>query len=159
MLPGTVRFKLEECKAVAAAESEFGVRWLFNQDGKLLETINDDVDLTYPLIQGTVLVLPNAGDQLVYEDPERGAQAMEILQEILNAGLLERIRLIDVSDENQIILSYDDRVEVRLGDITDVGYKLQYMILSMDHLGTDARGMLDLSFKEGPQAFFHPLAA
>ena len=159
VLPGTVRIKLVECKAVAAAESEFGIRWLLNQEGKLLEALDDDEKTTYPLIQGTVLVLPNAGDQVVYEDTERGAQAMEILQEVLNAGLLEQIRLIDVSDVNQIVLSYDDRVEVRIGDITDVGYKLQYMILSMDRLGVDAKGMLDLSFQEGPQAFFHPLAA
>ena len=159
VLPGTVRFTLVECSAVAAAESEFGTRWLLNQDGKLLEALDNDAKTTYPLIQGTVLVLPNAGDQVVYEDPERGAQATEILQEILNAGLLEQIQLIDVTDEQQIVLSYDDRVEVRMGDITDVAYKLQYMILAMDRLGADARGMLDLSFSEAPKAFFHPLAA
>ncbi len=159
LLPGTVRFTLVECRAVAAAESEFGVRWLINQDGKLLEALDNDAEITYPLIQGTVLELPNAGDQVVYDDPERGAQAMEILQEVLNAGLQDQIRLIDVTDESQIVLSYDDRVEVRIGDITDVGYKLQYMILAMEHLGAEARGMLDLSFSEGPQAFFHPLAA
>jgi len=159
LLPGTVRFTLVECRAVAAAESEFGVRWLINQDGKLLEALDNDAEITYPLIQGTVLELPNAGDQVVYDDPERGAQATEILQEVLSAGLQDQIRLIDVTDESQIVLSYDDRVEVRIGDITDVGYKLQYMILAMEHLGAEARGMLDLSFSEGPQAFFHPLAA
>ena len=159
VLPGTVRFNIVECEAVAAAESEFGVCWLFNRDGKLLEALENEEETAYPLIQGTVLVLPNAGDPVVYEDTERGAQATEILNEILNAGLQEQIGLIDVTDESQIILSYDDRIEVRIGDITDVGYKLQYMILAMEKLGTDARGMLDLSFSEGPQAFFHPLAA
>lgn len=159
ILPGTVRFELVECKAVAAAESEFGTRWLINEDGKLLEAVDNDEIIAYPLIQGAVLDLPNAGDQAVYSDPDLGAIATETLQELRNAGVQDQIRLIDVTDPNQITLSYDDRVEIHMGDITDIAYKIQYMIMALEKLGPDSRGMLDLSFTEGKQAFFHPLAA
>ena len=157
VLPGAVRFTVVECQAVMAAESEFGTVWLMNEDGKLLEKLDNDEEIAYPFIQGVVLDLPTAGDPAVFEDPERGEAAMEAVREIRAARQQEHIRIVDVTDLEQIALSYDDRVEVRLGDGGDLAYKLQYMAAAMERLGDSAHGALDVSFSTGDRAVFHPL--
>ena len=156
-LPGTIRFDVVECKALVGAESEFGARWLMNSDGKLLEKLGDDAEMSLPLIQGVILDLPNAGDPASFDDGIKGEAAMEVARALEEAGLLQTVKVIDVSDPDDIILSYDDRVEVYIGDGTDVDYRLQYMIGAMAKLDADVRGSLDLSFQEGNHAVFHPM--
>ena len=67
-------------------------------------------------------------------------------------------RWIDVSDPASIKLSYQDRIEVQLGDGTDLQYRIQYMIGALEKLSGNAKGVLDLTFALGEQAVFHPLA-
>ncbi len=156
-LPGTIRFDVVECKALVGAESEFGARWLMNSDGKLLEKLSDDAEMTLPLIQGVILELPNAGDPASFDEEQKGERAMEVARALEEAGLLQTVKVIDVSDPDDVILSYDDRVEVYIGDGTDVDYRLQYMIGAMAKLDADVRGSLDISFQEGNHAVFHPM--
>lgn len=156
-LPGTVSFAVEECQASMAAESEFGARWLMNEEGKLLEKLDEDAEIAYPLIKGTVLQLPTAGDLAVFDDSARGELAMRGVQMIQEAGLSTAVRSIDVTDLQQVTLNYEDRIEVQLGDASDLAYQLQYMIAAIARLDSDARGALDLSFSAGTQAVFHPL--
>lgn len=158
VLPGTIQFTVQECQAAVAAESEFGVNWLMNLEGKLLEDLDEDAEIAYPLIKGTVLDLPTAGDLAVFDDAERGALAMRVVQEIQEAELSSLIRSVDVTDLDQVSLNYEGLIEVRLGDGSDLAYKLQYMKAAIEKLSSDARGALDLSFTSGSQAVFHPLA-
>ena len=157
MLPGTVRYEVEECKAQVAAESEFGAIWLMNGDGKLLEKLPDGETTVLPLIQGVTLDLPNAGDPAVFTGELQGQRAMEVARALEEAELSSVVRIIDVSDPEDMILSYDDRIEVYIGDGTDVDYRLQYMIGAIARLDGSAKGSLDLSFQEGNHAVFHPM--
>ncbi len=158
VLPGTVRFTLVECKAMAAAQSEFGKVWLVNADGKLLESLDNSENIGYPLIQGPVLDLPTGGDPIAFDDPEAGALGMQTATELTAAGVSDQITIIDVSDPASIKLSYQDRIEVQLGDGTDLQYRIQYMIGALEKLSGNAKGVLDLTFALGEQAVFHPLA-
>ena len=156
VLPGTIRIELSECKAMVAAESEYGTKWLMNDEGKLLEQV-EDVD-GLPVIHGVALALPTAGDPAAFQDSARGSRAMEAALAVETAGLLSEIRLIDVSDPLDIVISYEDRIEVHLGDGTDIDYRLQYLIGAVGELESTAKGVLDLSFADGKQAVFHPVA-
>ena len=158
VLPGTVRFSLVECKAMAAAQSEFGKVWLVNADGKLLESLDNSENIGYPLIQGPVLDLPTGGDPVTFDDPEAGELGMQTAAELTAAGVSDQITIIDVSDPASIKLSYQDRIEVQLGDGTDLQYRIQYMIGALEKLSGNAKGVLDLTFALGEQAVFHPLA-
>ncbi len=157
-LPGTISFTVEECQAVMAAESEFGTLWLMNEEGKLLEKLDEDAETAYPLIKGTVLQLPTAGDLATFDDTARGTLAMDAVNKIQEAGLSAVIRSVDVTDLQQVTLNYEDRIEVQVGDASDLDYRLQYMTAAIARLDANARGVLDLSFTSGTQAVFHPLA-
>lgn len=158
LLPGTVRLTIQECQAMAAAESEAGKTWLLNARGKLLEELDEDTETAYPLLVGTELELPIAGDPAGFRDSDRGDLAMELARAVQDAGMQDRIRQIDVTRTDQVTLDYAGRIEVQVGDGSDMAYKLQYLAQAAGELGADARGVLDLSFAAGTQAVFHPLS-
>ena len=157
-LPGTVRFQVTECRAMAAAESATGAKWLMNSDGKLLERVEGDERLGYPVIRGAILDLPNAGDLAAFQNENRGQAALTIARAVQQAGLEQQVTAIDVSSVSLQSVTWEDRVEVLLGDGKDLDYRLQYMLAALERLPEDARGQLDLSFPEEEQAVFHPLS-
>lgn len=159
-MPGTVRFEIQECTAAFMAESEFSVRWLLSDSGKLLEEVeetDEEAESGYPVIVGTKLVLPVAGDMAAFDDSAKGTLAMELMDQVLTAGLGGTVTELDVSDLQNVVLRYGDRLEVNLGDGSDGAYKLKYLQTVLPELGETARGILDLSFGEGEQAVFHPI--
>ena len=157
-MPGTIRFEIVECTAQVMAKSEFSASWLLSGSGKLLEKLDSaDTSSGYPLIQGTVLTLPTAGAQAVFDDQEKGRLAMELAQSIEDAGLSGSIAEINVSDPSNVYLQYGQNLRVELGDGSDGAYKLKYLQAVLPQLSGDSRGVLDLSFSQGEQAVFHPL--
>lgn len=156
-LPGTICFEVVEDTAAMAADSEFGDRWLLNDNGKLLETVDEETKIAYPVITGTALLLPTAGDQAEYDDPEKGQMAMKVLASLEVLGLSGSVQEICVEDLEHVTVTYQERLEVQLGDGSDLDYKLQYMTQAAAQLAAGERGVLDLSFATGSQAVFHPL--
>lgn len=157
LLPGTVRFEIVECTAAVMAPSEYGSDWLLTLEGKLLEEPDEAAKSAYPVITGTVLEMPTAGDQAVFADAEKGAMAMKVLMAVDAAGLTAEVQIIDVTDLDQVTITYQNRLEVQLGDGSDLDYKLQYMLQAAQQLKAEDRGILDLSFAAGSRAVFHPI--
>lgn len=157
LLPGTIRFEVVEDTAAAVAVSEFGTGWLINDSGKLLETMDEVAETAYPVITGTALLLPTAGDTAEYDDSEKGQMAMKILTSLETLGLTGYVQEIGVEDLENVTVTYQERLEVQLGDGSDLDYKLQYMTQAASQLAATDRGVLDLSFAAGSQAVFHPV--
>lgn len=156
-LPGTIRFEIVEDTAAAVATSEFGNNWLINDSGKLLEKVDDASETAYPVITGAALLLPTAGNTAGYDDPEKGQMAMRVLASVEVLGLTSYIQTINVEDLDNVTVTYQERLEVQLGDGSDLDYKLQYMTQAAAQLEATDRGVLDLSFATGSQAVFHPV--
>lgn len=160
-LPGTIRFVVEECTAQGMAVSEYGTYWLLNEDGKLLEEVEqpqENQHSGYPLITGVQLNMPFGGEMAEFLDPEKGATALELLNQIEDADLSDLISEINLEDSSAIYLIYDNRIEVRMGNGEDGAYKLQYLKAVLEELGAEETGALDLSFSTGERAIFHPVA-
>lgn len=156
-LPGTVRFEVTECSAAGQARSHTGIIWLMTREGELLERLDEAPDSAYPEITGTQLDVPISGDGAVFDDPLRGKAGLEILAAVCDAGLSEVVTKIDVEDLAQVTVWYEDRLEVQLGDGSDIAYKLQYMAEAAKKIGSEDMGVLDLSFAGGTQGVFHPV--
>lgn len=159
-MPGTIRISVVECSAAGLAVSEFSAGWLVSGKGKLLEEVEDTDEQNetgYPVIKGTCLLLPVAGDSAEFDDGERGRAALTLLGQIAAAGLSGSVSEIDVSDLENVTLQYEDRLEVWLGDGSDGDYRLRYLLAAASRLDADARGVLDLRFSGGDQAVFHPV--
>ncbi len=159
-LPGTIRFEIKECTAAFMAESEFSDLWLLSENGKLLEEVewaDEETESGYPVIKGTALMLPVAGDTAVFENSQKGEVALELIDAVLSLGLQSKIREVNVADLSDIKLRYEDRLEVWLGDGSDGAYKLRYLQAVISEVGDAAQGAIDLSFASGEQAIFHPV--
>lgn len=156
-LPGTVRFEVTECSAAGQARSHTGIIWLMTREGELLERLDEAPDSAYPEIVGTQLDVPISGDAAVFDDPLRGKTGLEILAAVCDAGLSDVVTKIDVEELSQVTVWYEDRLEVQLGDGSDIAYKLQYMVEAAKKIGEADMGVLDLSFESGTQGVFHPV--
>jgi cell division protein FtsQ len=156
-LPGTVRFQVVECSAQVMASSEFSSNWLLSGSGKLLEEADESAENAYPLITGTELLLPTAGDMAQFDDAAKGELAMTLAKEIESVGLSDAVTEINVEDLENVSIIYEDRLELRLGDGSDGTYKLQYFQEVLGKLDPEAQGVVDLSFSAGETAIFHPL--
>lgn len=156
-LPGTVSFVVTETTAAGQAVSHTGSIWLMTREGELLERLDEEADSAYPVIKGTILDLPISGDRAVFEDTAKGNIALEILEAVCDADLGQSISEINVEDSSEITVRYQDRLEVQLGDGSDAAYKLQYMVQAASTLAATDTGILDVSFREGTQAVFHPI--
>ena len=160
-LPGTIRFTVKECTAEVMAVSEFSTYWLLDEEGKLLEEVeepDENAASAYPLITGTLLTMPFGGEMAEFDDSARGELAMELLSAVMNTGLSGKISEINVADTTAVYVIYDGRLEVRLGDGSDGEYKLQYLKAVVNEIGEGQKGALDLSFSTGETAIFHPIA-
>lgn len=156
-LPGTIYFEITESTAAAQAYSQTGSIWLMTREGELLERLDEETDFAYPVITGTLLDLPISGDKAVFEEPAKGEIALTVLEAVCNAGLQQFISEINVEDLSEVSVHYLDRLEVQLGDGSDIAYKLQYMVEAAATLSDTDAGVLDLSFQTGTQAVFHPI--
>jgi hypothetical protein len=139
------------------AASEFSADWLLSKNGKLLEEADESAETAYPLITGTELLLPTAGDMAQFDDGAKGEMAMTLAKEIESLGLSDMITEINVGDLENVSVVYGSRLEVLLGDGSDGSYKLQYLQAVLGNLDPEARGTIDLSFSAGETAIFHPL--
>ena len=157
VLPGTIKFEVTECTAAAIVTSEFSTIWLMSESGKLLEKIEETNRNRYPYpeVTGTVLSLPTAGEQAVYEDYDKGTKATELLDAVRRAGLEQQITEINVENLQDLVVIYEDRVEVQLGMASDVDYQLEYLKAVIGKIGATERGILDLRFSVGEEAIFH----
>lgn len=156
-LPGTIRIAVEECTASGVAMTDYGTYWLINQEGKLLEEV-EEPQSGYPLISGIYLDMPFGGETASFDEIGLGALALNLLMEVEGAGLSGKVSQIDFEDLTKVYLIYEDRLEVRLGDGSDGAYKLSYLKSVVGELEETAKGVLDLSFSTGDTAIFHPAA-
>lgn len=158
-LPGTIRFTVKECTALAGVQSEFSTYWLLSRRGKLLEESEEwDEQKSIPLITGVVVNLPAGGTEAEFADGDKGTMALKIAGGLEDAGLLAYVTEISVEDLDAVRILYDGRISVELGDGSDLDYKLRYFSSVLGELDADSRGTLDLTFSTGQQAVFHPVA-
>ena len=80
---------------------------------------------------------------MIYEDPD----IKNIIHEISDAcesKNLNLIKSIDISDKNNIILNYDNRINILFGDYKDIEYKiLTISEIILNRINNTETGTLD----------------
>ena len=74
----------------------------------------------------------------------------DLAAELENNGVMGVIDSVDVSDSETIILWYDSRYQVSLGDSSRLDYKVGAMKSSVKKMGQYQSGYLDVSFTIWP---------
>ncbi len=182
-LPDTVKIEVEELESAYAIAAQDGSYWLINSEGRLIEQITAKKASEYLMIEGIRIQDAQAGESLqVWEAPppadpeeeeeeqeeeeiekpaeasaaERMEVALQIVKKLEGSEDVRSIRSIDVSSIYQIEIWYGTQYQVKLGNQSELSYKLDYMLAAIAQLESYQTGVLDLTFEEAKKATFIP---
>lgn len=181
-LPDTVNIYIKEYDVVYAIQSQNDIWWLMTSDGQVTEQTDSGTANNYTKVLGVKLDSPVAGEQAkAYQEitndptsPTDGTDlitaapvvtsaasqlqtALTILDTLEESGLVGEAASVDVTSISDITLWYGTRYQVRLGDTSQIDYKISAMKMSIAQLGEYETGILDVSFTtwaDGP--FYTP---
>ena len=164
-LPDTVNIYIEETSVAYAIQSEDGIWWLMNSDGRLVEQIDSGsankhtkvlgVTISGPVVNEQAMATENVPDQTdamgeIIPVTVTGAQRLRAVLSILNAleanDIVGDAATVDVTTISAIELWYGTRYQVNLGDSENMDYKIACMYDVILQLSNYQTGKLDCSF-------------
>lgn len=161
-LPDTVNIEITELDVVYAIQDAAEGWWLIGADGRVVEQVTSSGGNTKLL--GVKLEAPQAGAQAVAADAVASTDgagesitalqgsdclkdALAVVNELENNGVLGEMASIDVSDLGNIVMWYGQRYQVELGDTSDLSYKISCMKQAISQLPDYESGVMDVSFR------------
>ena len=168
-LPNTVNIEIKELDVVYSIQDAAGHWWLITAEGKVVEKTDSAVAGEYTEIQGVTLASPLVGQQAVAQEAppaptdetappvtvrasDQLKAALTILQYLEECGIIGDVTSVDVTDLGNLQLWYGQRFLVKLGDTTQLLYKIKCMNAAIN--GEDKEhalkeydsGVLDITF-------------
>lgn len=159
-LPDSVVIRVTEYEATYAIQDTTGAYYLITAGGKVTEPVSEREAKGHILVQEITINPPTIGEMLTLKVPEgKEAEAqtwrtalLSLLQEIEGAELTKEIASVSVPSAYQLSLWYGDRFNVRLGNSTQLAYKLEFLKVVVAEQKDYVSGSIDLSLNEGNEA-------
>ena len=166
-LPHTVMIEITEVQVTYAMKAQNDDWWLVSSDGKVVAQAEGTSQEDHPKILGVHLLNPQVGLSVVAQettkpdvdengntipvtvtDAQRLATAMELAQYLEANGILGQVVSIDVNNLGDIQMWYGTQYQVKLGDTSQLAYKISSMKSAIDELNKQPHnsGVLDVSF-------------
>ena len=82
--------------------------------------------------------------------------ALQIVRQLGEGEEIREITSVDVSSIYDLQIWYGTRFQVKLGGVSELSYKLDYMLAAISQLESYQSGVLDLTFQEAKKATFIP---
>lgn len=171
-LPDTVLIEVVELEVVYAAQAADGTWWLISSEGTVVDSVVASEVGKYTQLLGVKIQTPAPGQQAVAAEPvpdetqnseetlitlpatvkssEKLSAALTIFQYLEEVGVIGQAASVNVEDISQIELWYGERYQVKLGDTSQLKYKVQSMKTAIDQMTTYQTGVLDVSFTTWP---------
>ena len=151
--PHTIKISVVEETKCADVEL-YGKYYVIARSGKIVETENTVHDVSVPLVTGFELKEPELSGELTSEDELKAKVLMQLLDAVESSGI-KKITNIDITERTDIVVTYDDRIKLRLGSSMDLEYKLSCMKSVIEQkLTSDFEGTLKYNnSKTGISAF------
>jgi cell division septal protein FtsQ len=165
-LPDTVNIRITEIAVVYSITDQNGNWWLITADGEIVEQVDLATAQEHTQILGVSVSMPQPNQMATaYEPPVLETSAVEGVttpvvvkaSEKLNAalnivGYLEansvfgEMATVDVSNIGSIELWYGEQYQIKLGDTTQLSYKVSTLVQAISQLQDYHTGVLDASF-------------
>ena len=169
-LPDTVMIEITELKVVYAVEDGNGSFWLMDATGRVVDSTDAAEAMNYTRILGVKIQNAVIGEQATAFEtqiPTETAEdavptlppipaatllnnAVEVLTALEKNGVMGTVDSVDVTDTDQMILWYENRYKVTLGDKNDLVRKIGAMKAAIQKMGQYQTGILDVSFSIWP---------
>lgn len=164
-LPDTVKLEVEELTVVYSVETDTGEWWLIRADGQVVEKTNPADAGQHTKLLGVKITAPEQGNKAVASEPvpeettaegetvpvtvsgsQRLQTAVAILQFLEDYGIIGEAASINVENLGAMEIWYGERFLVKLGDETQLAYKIQNMKSAIDRMNDYDSGELDITF-------------
>lgn len=166
-LPNTVTIAVTEVRVTYAMKAQDDAWWLVNSNGRIVEKVSGELPESQTRILGIQLLNPQAGQQAAAHETARPEQdengntvpvtvtaaqrlatALDIAEFLEANGVIGQAASIDVNDMGNLQLWYGKQYQVRLGDTSQLAYKISSMKAAIDQLSEDSHnsGVLDATF-------------
>lgn len=155
VLPNQVILLVQEFDVSYAILDETGQYWLITASGKLLEPISSKQAQEHLCITGFTIKEPKEGEMAqVGADTSSTvlAAATELLTELEQTGLSDRVLSVDVPTSFQLSFNYQNQYKVLLGSTEELDYKLRYLEQVLEKLDSYTTGEIDLTFSSEKKA-------
>ena len=168
-LPDTVIIEVVEVEVPYAIAAQDGSWWLVSSSGKVIEKAADGAQSGYTRILGVQLDNPKRGTQAsaienipAQTDPDGNTVPVTVTQSqrlriALNIadymelnGIFGKAATVDVNDLADIQIMYGQRYQVKLGNETQLSYKISCMKHAINKLDDYQSGVLDITFTTWP---------
>ncbi|MCL1806278.1 MAG: FtsQ-type POTRA domain-containing protein [Oscillospiraceae bacterium] len=140
-LPGTVLVIITEAEPAAMIEYR-GEVWLFDAQGKLLESVASYNTPDLPVVTGFELFSPMEGTTIypAFEDTAKKEPLLELLQTMREEGIWEGVGEIDLTQISNICFTYNEIYTVELGLPNKFDRKIQIMNQALQDEKVSGRG-------------------
>lgn len=139
--PSSLEIKITEAVQAAELQEKDGY-YLVSESGKILEKNSERKNPKLPLVKGFQLKDPKVNGEMVSKDSFKTDILSQMMEEI-DALSFENINVIDLTERTNIVLEYDNRIEIRLGSSVDMDYKLTSIKATIDeYLAEGYEGIL-----------------
>lgn len=168
-LPNTVNIVIIESDVVYSVQASDNTWWLVSSAGKIVEKVPDGGQEGYTKLLGIKLEAPQPGEQAValetgstqtdaagetipvtVTQSQRLTVALDITDYLERNGIIGKAASIDVTDLGNIELWYGQQYQVKLGDDSQLLYKISCLKSSVDQMEPYQSGILDISFTTWP---------
>ena len=152
-LPDTIVIEIESTKGVACIENN-KTYIILDSSGKVLEKGVSELKESLPVIKNVTAKTVEEGSIIELTNKKRNDTLPQILSAIEKAEL-DTLTEIDLKNVNDIKIKYDNRIILKIGNLTNIEKKLargKKAIENENEINAYAEGTLDL--KTDPYAFF-----
>lgn len=127
--PSELEIKVTEAVKAAQIEKD-GKYYILSESGRILEA-DVPLDESLMMIKGFELKSLDPGSTLESKDAFKTKILDQLISEIKKLDF-EDINEIDLTDRTDIKMTYDNRIDIRLGSSVDIDYKLTYIKAVID---------------------------
>lgn len=144
-IPNVIEIDITECKVSGYLPLNEG--YIYVDDScRMLEFNTMPPELNVPVIQSTGVLSFEGGKKLLVDDDEKLDLIIAVFKRINSNASLDKITIIDIPTADKLTLYYNNRLQILVGDIKDIDYKINFALRTIDEkLGENAKGFLDVS--------------
>lgn len=164
-LPNTVLITVTEVEVTYAIKAQDDAWWLISSVGQVVEKAAEGEQELHTKILGVRILNPQVGQTAVVHettkptedengntipvtvtDAQHFSVALDITEFLENNGIIGQAASIDVNDLGDIQLWYGKQYQVKLGDTSQLAYKISSMKSAIEQLDSYQSGVLDVRF-------------
>lgn len=155
-IPNKVEVEIVEREPVCIIKY-LGTNLLMDREGYILDNVDKVEPYRLPTVKGLSFDRYELGQALKVTKSDSVKELVGLLDtfrksdEKNNYKLYPQISMVDISDTNRQLVIIDNRINVNLGDLTDLDYRINFLREILDKkISKSEKGTLDFSSGQNP---------